>query len=240
MTTEKKKGLGAIGWILIGCLGILLLGAVLTFACTFYVGKKAKDLASEMSDNPAMAAAELIVKVNPQLELIESDEENQTLTILNKETGEEITLDVKDIQQGKFSAKIGDKEVVVDPESDAGLVQISGGEDGETFTFGQGSLENVAGWVPIYPNAKAESPLQMKTPSGVSGTVSMETEDTIEQVVSFYTDQLEEAAFDVQSSTHSSGGQVTSTVTGTHGDKTVNVVVTQENGVTQAVVNYSG
>ncbi|MDH3745850.1 MAG: hypothetical protein OES47_12190 [Acidobacteriota bacterium] len=239
MTAEKKKGLGALGWILIGCLGILILGAVLTFACTAFVAKKVKDVGEEFADNPAMAAAEMIVKVNPDLELIDSDDESQTLTIRNKETGEMITLDVKDIQEGKFSAKIGDKEVVVDPGSDQGLIQISGGDDGETVTLGQGSLDDVAEWVPLYPDAKAKSPLHMATAEGVSGTVSMETSDSVEDVVAFYKEQLEEAEFEVRSSDYRSGDQVTSTVSGTQGEKTINVIVTQENGVTRVVASYS-
>ena len=80
-TPPAEKKSGALKWVLIGCLAIILIGALLFGACSLFVAKKAKDFAGEMSDNPAMAAAEMIVRVNPEIELVSKDEMAQTLTI---------------------------------------------------------------------------------------------------------------------------------------------------------------
>ncbi len=238
MSAERKKGIGALGWILIGCLGVLILGAVLTFACTAFVAKKVKDVGEEFADNPAMAAAEVLVKVNPELELLERDDENQTLTIRNKETGETMTFDLEEIQSGKFSAKFGDKEIVVDPESDEGLIQIGGGPGGETVTFGQGDLDAVPDWLPIYPDSDAQAPMQMASGEGVTGTVTMQTDDSVDDVIAFYSERLDNAGFELESSTHSAGNQMTSTLRGTREGATVNLVVSNEDNTTQISATY--
>jgi len=52
-----------------------------------------------------MATAELMVKANPDLDLVESDAEAGTLTIRNRRTGEEVTMSAKDIQEGRVQFK---------------------------------------------------------------------------------------------------------------------------------------
>ena len=53
------------------------------------MAKKAKDFIEDAEGNPIAAAAETIVKLNPELELVESDREGGKITIREKDTGKE-------------------------------------------------------------------------------------------------------------------------------------------------------
>lgn len=83
---EPKKGLSPLVWIGIGCGGLLLVGAVVLSVGGYFAVKTASDF---VGDNPAAAAAEAIVRINPELELVESDREGGTITVRESSTGKE-------------------------------------------------------------------------------------------------------------------------------------------------------
>ncbi len=62
---------------------------------------KAKELGADFSENPEKAAAELIVKMSPDLTKISTDEEAGTMTIRMKD-GSEKTMSFEDISEGRF------------------------------------------------------------------------------------------------------------------------------------------
>ena len=100
MTENEKKGLSPWAWVAIGCGGLLVLFAIVVTMSGMFVAKKVGDYAEEFKENPA-AAAELLIKMNPELELVDSDREAGTMTIRNKEDGEVITVNYEDIEQGQ-------------------------------------------------------------------------------------------------------------------------------------------
>src|SRR6185436_16840912 len=82
-----KKGMGPLGWIAIGC-GVIALIGILALAAGGWFVKRQVD---KYKDNPTIAAAELIVRANPDLEVVSSDPKGGTLTIKNSKTGETVT-----------------------------------------------------------------------------------------------------------------------------------------------------
>ena len=98
----EKKGLSPWAWVAIGCGGLLLVAMIVMMVGGMFVAKKVGDFAEDFEENPA-AAAEMLIKMNPDLELVDSDRDAGTMTIRNKEDGEVITVNYEDIEKGKLS-----------------------------------------------------------------------------------------------------------------------------------------
>ena len=88
-----KKKTSIWVWLLGGCLLLLLLVGGACVVGGYFVAQKVKGVAGDFEDNPAKAAAELVVKLNPDLEMVESDDEDGSITVRNSSTGEESTFD---------------------------------------------------------------------------------------------------------------------------------------------------
>ena len=123
MASNKK--FGPLGWLVIGCFAFLILMGIGFTACTWFVGKKVKDIAEEVVEDP-VKAVELAIEYNPDLELVERHEDGR-LTVRNVETGEVTTVDWTDIKDGKLKVT-----------TDEGTVEI-GGEEGFQVTEGEGA-----------------------------------------------------------------------------------------------------
>jgi archaellum component FlaG (FlaF/FlaG flagellin family) len=243
-TSPAKKKSGALKWILIGCLGILLIALILFGACSIFVAKKAQDFAGEVSENPAMAAAEMVVRLNPEIELVSKDEANQTLTIRNKETGEEITLDLDEVEQGRFSWESEGKTVTIDGSAATeggagGVITVEDETGGEQLSMGTGTADEIPDWVPTYPGAKFEAPFMMTSGDELQGTLSFETGDSLIDVESFYVEKLEASGFEVEKSTFSSGEMQTTMLSAAQGGRSVLVNITVEGGArTRVGINF--
>ena len=96
---QGKKGLPVLAWIAIGCGGIVVLGGIAFTLIGWLAVSKMKDVASDFEDNPTRAAAELMVRMNPELEMVESDEDAGTLTVREKSSGKVITFNYEDIKE---------------------------------------------------------------------------------------------------------------------------------------------
>ena len=124
---QKKKGLGTLAWIGIGCGALLLIMLIAMGACGIFVANVAKDsletikdVAEDFSENPA---AELVVRVNPEIELVESDREAGRITIREKSSGKVLTFTYEDISEGRFSFEGEDGEAL--------RIDASGATNGE-------------------------------------------------------------------------------------------------------------
>ncbi|MGD9253716.1 MAG: hypothetical protein PVG92_07260, partial [Holophagae bacterium] len=153
-----KKGLPVWAWIGIGCGALIVLAMIVTMAGGFFIANKAKKFAAEIEDDPqaaAMAAAKMIVKLNPEFEEVSSDKEAGTITIRNKATGEVITVNLEDIQEGKLSFTGDEGEVNIDASQldDTGSLRVTG-EDGEVIFSSGEATQAVPDWLPLYPGTE--------------------------------------------------------------------------------------
>jgi len=231
--------MGPLAWVGIGCGVILVIGVIAMFAIGFF----AKRQLDKFGDNPAMAAATLAVKLNPDLELVDSDAEKNTLTIKDKKTGKVVTLSAEDIKEGKLTFTTKDGTTTLDGSStgDGGTLKVTN-EKGEqaVLSAGAGAPKNLPSWVPVYGGAKVEGSYDATTAEGRNAMFTVTSGDSVDQVAEFYQSQLESAGLKVERSSYETAGNKTVILAGTtDGDKRMaNIIVTTNEGQTLARVTF--
>jgi hypothetical protein len=243
---QERKGLGTLAWIAIGC-GVLIVMVVLALTVGgLLLARKAKSVVEDLDfeGNPAMATARMVVRMSPELEEVSADEEAGTITIRNTSTGEEITVDFEDVQEGKIAWKVGDKEVSIDASEveDGNVVTVTGDEGSWKLTTGAEAAGELPNWVPVYPGTEAEGLSTFSGDDGVRGTFGLKTEDGVSEVISFYRSQFEEQGYSVSSNVMSGDdGEQGGLVTGSHEEsgRSVTVIVGTEDDGTKIAITYA-
>jgi len=195
-------------WVLVGC-GVIVLLVVLALAVGgFIIGKKVKDFAKEAERNPAVAAAELVARANPEIEVVDKDYDRGTITIRNKKTGEVLTLDAEDVKNGRIRVRNEKGEEVTFEgrgEGKDGQFRITT-KEGEA-TFGAGAEANLPSWLAEYPGAETQGAYAGSDGAGASGGYTFQTGDTVQEVLDFYKGHLEGEGFKVTTSTFQQDGR---------------------------------
>ena len=240
--TPEKKGLPVWAWVGIGCGALIVLVMIVMTVAGFLVANKVKDVAADFEDNPAMATARLIVKLNPELEEVSTDEEEGTITVRNTKTGEIVTVNFDDIENGKFSFTTDDGEVTIDASgvAESGSVSITTDEGSVVYSAGVVSDE-IPGWVPVYPGGEPANRHSMRTADSVSGGFQVETSDPVAKVLDFYRSALEGEGYAISVNTFSQDDTEGGMVNGSNEDsgRTVMAILSSEDGATTVNVNYS-
>jgi hypothetical protein len=228
-------------WILAGCGGLIVIAGIIFAVLTYWGYNKAKSYVETAKKNPALAAAKIAVAVNPDLEIVSEDDEAGTLTIRDKKSGEEITMNAEDIKEGrlKFKNEKGE-EVTFEGSGETGKEGFRIKTDKGTMAFGNVAGEAPPSWVPAYPGAKVMASSREKTDEGFTGTYSFQTGDSADSVLAYYEEELKKAGLDVErTSSGEMSGLGTINARGGDGKQTVNVVVTRVAEMTQVMVQYA-
>lgn len=234
-----QKKMSALGWVAIGCGAIAIIGILVMGGLAFMGGRFLKRAA----DNPAFTAAEFAVRANEDLELVESDADKGTLTVKNIKTGEVVTLNAKDIEEGKltFTTKEGTTTIDGSSSEEGGTLKVTN-EKGEEAVFGtsSGAPKNLPSWVPVYTGAKVEGSYDATTAEGRNAMFTVSSSDSVDQVAEFYKSQLEGAGLKVERSSYETAGSKTIMIAGKTDDdkRTASVTVSTGDGKTQAIVNF--
>ena len=235
----EKKGLSPWAWVAIGCGGLLVVCAIVVSVSGYFVAKKVGDFAEDFQENPE-AAAEMLIKMNPDLELVDSDRDAGTITIREKDSGEVITVNYADIEKGKLSFETdeGEMEFSASGDPEEGLFTVT--TDGEdTMRVGSSDMDNLPDWVPVFPGGTTTGTYSATTPDGVSGSFQLTSSESVDDVLAFYVEQFEDDEWSVQKTEYSGpdgkGGQVIASME----DRTVMVILSTSEEGTQAMVNYS-
>ncbi len=191
-----------------------------------------------------MATARMIVKLNPELEEVSTDEEAGTITVRNKESGQEITVNFEDIKDGKFSWSTDEGEVTVDASEleDSGSLTVTKDDGGVIFSTGETSTEDLPDWVPVYPGTEPASRHTMKTAESFSGGFEVETSDTVAEVLEFYRAKLDADGYTISVNTFTQDDSEGGMVNASHpeGRRNVIVIINADAGQpTKAVVSFS-
>ena len=240
----SKKGLSPWAWIAIGCGGLIVIAFILMSAGMWFAGKKIQQVAEDFEDNPAKSAAELLVKMNPELELVESDEDEGVLTIRNKETGEVASFDYSEIEKGKIRFESDEGSMTFDADSaDDGAIITVETEEG-TSRWGAGAeAGEIPDWLPEYPGAAVQQAgFTSQTGGTNSGSFAFETSDSPGEVLEFFRQELEAAGFSVQENTMSQDGTFQGgllTATSEADDRQAQVTVSREGEMTRGSIFYS-
>ncbi len=200
----KKKGLPPLAGAGIGCGTLLVIAVVLVSLMV----RTCVNKVNEFKRNPEKAAAEMVVKFNPDLDLVSQDDDAGTMTVRDKNTGETITVSYKDISEGRLTVT---------------------GEDGATTSLGMGSMEKVPAWVPRVENAdKAISVFHHESDKEISGSVHFETGESADDVQKFMESAAEKAGFGSKSAGRTSvGGTETRSLNYSDDKRTLNIQITR-------------
>jgi len=210
MNEEKKpekKGMGTGPKIAIGCgvvavVGIIII-AVVVISGGVFLSKKAKEAgidADLLKKNPALAAAKVAVAANPELELVNVDEDSRTMTIRNKKTGETLTADFNDIRKGRITFKTDKGEELTLSTEESGAKAEIKDEKGEveSVEFGTSADKSkIPDWIPLF---EGELNIAFKTSDkeSSSGNFTIKTDADLEDVRDFYVSRLEKLDFSVE------------------------------------------
>jgi hypothetical protein len=244
MPNAPKKGTSVLAIVGMGCgvlaLVVLVGGFLLMRACT----SKLKDFANDMEKNPAKTTALLAVKMNPDLELVSTNDATNEITVRDKKSGEVTTLSFNDIAQGKFKYKNSKgEEVTIDAANQGGKGNIVvKDKNGTTVISGDAQSAPPPPWVPTYPGAQNAGGMRSEKADKVSGMYGTETTDAPAKVKDFFEPKLKAGGFEVETSTISGGnGEIITLKATKDGDKqTLTVIITTDNGKTRIAINYDG
>ncbi len=242
-----KKGLSTGAKVAIGCLIAVVLCAGGCFVVTAiglkWAGGKVKDFAERSEKDPDYGAYKLALmafKANPDYEVVSSDDDAKSITVREKKTGKQVTFTMADIKSGKLSIESEGEKVNVDVDQsgkDGGAMTISS-EKGK-LTFGAADISSLPGWVLVYPGARTDGVSTLESAGEKSGTFTIHTSDSAEQVLAFYAAKLDGAGFKIEKTTVSGSEAAGGSVTGTAGNRSLSVIVSNQEGETQGLVAFT-
>jgi VCBS repeat-containing protein len=239
----KKKGLSPLAWVGIGCGVIVVLGLIVMVVAGAlgmrWLGGKAK----EFEANPAMAAAKLMVKANPEVELVEADDEAGTLTVRNKKTGEVVTVNLDEVEEGRISFEADGETTTMGMEKGEdgeGSFTVRGADGKTRLRVGAGGEEDLPGWLPRYEGVTPQGTYFSASGGTVNGGYSFETADSVDDVIGYFRDELEDAGMTETGNSNTTSGSSRFSNVSYEGDgRTVTLVVTSDGDETNVIVSYS-
>jgi hypothetical protein len=241
---QKKKG--PLFWILVVVAAFFVLTSIAVIGGGLFVVHKVKQAGIDpelIEKNPGLAAAKMIAAMNPDVEVVSTDEDSGTVTLLDKKSGETVTMNFEDVEKGRivFEGKGGEKvEIQGQGEGSSGSLRVDSSEGSMVFGAGAGKLP---AWLAAYPGAEATGGATMQGPEGEGGTAGFKTGDSAEQVAAFYEQQLKQAGMKTTKNVMNQGGEVK--LISLHGAddsrrRTATIVVTvTDEGTTVAVTHQS-
>lgn len=237
-----KKGMSGLAIAGIGCGTLLLLTMVAGGLLVMKGCQKFKEVAGDLDfeKNPTKAAALMALRLNPELEIVSTNDATGEVTVKYKQSGETVTMSFEDIAQGKFTIKNDKGETITMDASNAekqGVVVT--GPDGHMVIGGTQSAPPE--WVPQYPGARSTGGMKNEKGASVNGSFAAETTDSVAKVREFYDARLKAEGYETSvTSTQGDGGEMVM-ISGNkeEGKRTVNVMIQGEAGKTTVAYSYS-
>jgi hypothetical protein len=222
-------------WVLGGCLGLVVIAGLVLAVGGFFVARKVE----QAGRNPGFAAAKLIAQMNPEVEIVSSDEDTGAITLREKKTGKVITFDFRDIEKGRlvFTGEGGEK-VEIAGEGESGSMEVKTGEG--TVRLGAGAGAKIPGWLPDYPGSQPEGTFSAQGKDGDSGAYHFKTGNPVEDVARFYEEAFQSAGFEAHKNIIKLDGNTSASVTAqdSSGKREAHVGISEDDGETQVAVNY--
>jgi hypothetical protein len=221
-----KKGGGGLKWVLIGCGGFILIG-IIAISSIFYFGyQKAKRAGLDpelMRRNPTLAAAKIAMMNNPDVEFVSIDESKNTVTVKDKKTGKVITISADKAAEGRIVvSEDGREKVVIQGNKNGGSIEVNNADEKVRIGNTSGKLPD---WLPEYPGVKIEGTYSVDNAESSGAGFNFVTEDSIEEVMDFYEDELKQEGFKITKTTSNVNGKASGSVVGNDAGYKRNVVV---------------
>jgi hypothetical protein len=227
---QKGSGNKVLFWILGIVLGLILLAVGSCAVIGFYAMHKMKQAGfdSELAKkNPGLAAAKMAVAMNPDVEVVSSDDSAGTITVRDKKTGKVATMK---FDPEKKAMVITDEKgqsttFSTSGEGSTGSVEMKGPEG--TVKMG-GGADKAPDWVPVYPGTTPQNTFSASSAGEQSGSYTFTTGDSADKVISFYSGALKSGGFTVSNITSNADGKPGGMVTGEDKAKNRGVMVMLE------------
>lgn len=241
---QKKKGLSPLAWVGIGCLVLIVLGGVGCFAVTAFLTSKAKDVVQGFENEPVTMGAKAFALVNPDIEFVSADEEARTVVFRDVDTGEEMTFDFEDIEQGRVTFESGGKTVTFDAEDsgEGGALTVTTDDGEEVFRAGAMREGDISDWVVRYPDTDIAGTFSSTSGGRRTGAFQQLTTDGVLEVFDYFEQALRDAGFEVSTQKVESDGGFFGIVSGKDAaaDRSTTVSVTAEEGQTRIAIQFEG
>jgi len=241
-----KKKMGALGWVLIGCGGLMVVALVVIVGLYFFVMHKAKQAGLDpelLKKNPGLASVKMLVALNPDLEMSSVDDSRGIAHIYDKKKNKHYILSFEDARQGRMTLQEEGGESVTMSTSGSGSngsFEMKSNEG--TLKLGGNAQVNLPSWMPSYPNSQPQASMTSETDKGKTIVYTFKTPDPVDKVVNFYKDGFTSAGMTITnnaifSNNGNSGGMVAAK--DQDGKRDVVVTIGTEQGQTSVGVTYT-
>lgn len=217
-------------WGLLGCGGLIVVVVVVLVAGGAYLWHKVPKTELGM-------VAKAIELSNPDVEVVKLDEDRQVVTLKDKKTGKELTVNLEDAKKGKFSFSSKDGKESVTFGGEEGVIKVQG-EKGTTI-LGQ-APKNLPSWLPAYPGATPSGGMSSDEQGRRGGAINFTTADAVSKVIAFYKEKLAEQGLHPGDESSSSVTEEFGMLTARSEDekKTVSVTASRSDNQTSVGVTF--
>ncbi len=240
---QKSSGVKILLWVVGIVVGLMLIAFASCAVLGFYAMHRVKQAGFDsdlMKKNPGLATAKMTVTMNPDTEIVSSDDNAGTIVVRDKKTGKVVTM--------KFDPQ---KKAMVITDENGKTTSLAATGEGANASMemktAEGTMKIGAGadkapdWVPVYPGSSPQSTFSTSSGTEQAGSYAFVTKDPADKVISFYSDSLKSAGFAVSNMTSNSEGKVGGMVSGEDKGNKRGVVVSlgTENDGTHVNVTFN-
>jgi len=213
---QKSSGAKILLWIAGIVVGLILISFASCAVIGFYAMHKMKQAGFNsdlMKKNPGLAAAKMAVTMNPDTEIISSDDNAGTITVRDKKTGKIVTMKFDPQKKAMVITDENGKTTSLTTTGEGANASMETKSAEGTMKIGNGA-DKAPDWVPVYPGSSPQSTFSASSGGEQTGSYTFVTKDPADKVISFYGDALKSAGFAVSNMTTNSDGKVGGMVSG--------------------------
>lgn len=218
-----RRKTSPIVWVLVAVLGIFVLFGIGILGMGLFVVHKARQAGIDPDlwrRNPGMAVGKMVAAVNPDVEVVRTNDSDGTITLRSRRTGKETTITFDQARQGRITFSTED-------------------DHGKTARVEIGGAGKPPAWVPLYPGSNPTYSIQGSSDSGEEGgNYTFMTNDPASKVMEFYQDKAKELGLETKVTTNNSdGGMLIATRDGD--ERSLTVIVGGSASVTTVNLTYA-
>ncbi|NNF28790.1 MAG: hypothetical protein HKN73_16315 [Gemmatimonadetes bacterium] len=223
---DRKSGLSPVGWFFVVLGGFFTLGFMSLVGLGLFMARQASSVLEDLREDPTGTFVELAEFVDEDVEVVDADEGDGTVTLRVRETGDLVSVDLSQLpsmlggesnEAVRFNGEAdesggvltiqtpgGETRIELRGDEAGGFLRISTPDDDMHFGAG-GEASSVPDWLPVHPDARVQKGLfSAATDDGRVGAVLYRIDEDPKAVLEWYQDQMPEGGFRVSSSSTTS------------------------------------
>jgi hypothetical protein len=180
------KKTSPVVWILLIVGGLFLLGILGAVGTGMFFLHKARQAGLDpelLRSNPGLAISKLAAASNPDIQVLDTNDRDGTITVRDRKTGKVSKLTFDQVKNGQFNLR----------------VEENGKE--ASLNFGTNAPTKLPSWVPAYSGADVKVGFSATNTgaNGEAGNLTFTTSDSPEHVRAFYENKARDANMEVKS-----------------------------------------